>query len=207
MVGFVTAVNRVLADLNRGSDFASRVKEAIENAIVYYSGKRFAWNEARLGFTTADEYVSLSVAIVRIDTLTVDLSSSKEPLQHVTNEWIVGRKVDPNYTSDPVYYATLGRQLRLYPTPDQTYSFEATILQQYVDVSVSASDSASNIWLTEGLPLIQLRAEVEVLEHYIDGPEALAKADRLRVWEMENYQRLRSRANIEAGSGRVSPWI
>ena len=207
MPGLATVVSRIRTDLDRGTDFDSRIKEALENAIKFYRAKRFGWNEARIGFATADEYRSLSVDVVKIDTLTVDRTSTRFPLIPKPNDWIIERKVDPNFTSEPVYYAMAGRQLRFYPAPDQTYSFEATALLDLREISVSASDSASNAWLNEGEELIRMRAMAEVLEVYIDGPEALVKADRCRIREREAYQQLRSEANLLAASGRMQPWI
>lgn len=205
MVGFVTAVNRITADLNRGSDFASRVKEAMEAAIIFYEAKRLPWNQSRRGFTAATEYRSLSESFVLVDTITVDLGSSRQPLIAKPHSWINERKVDPNYTSEPVYYSQFARQLRFYPAPDQTYSFEATIIEAQTEISVSASDSASNIWTTEGLELIRVHAMIELLEMYIQGPEAYAQADRLRLREALEYRKLKAHANIEAASGRIQP--
>lgn len=207
MVGFVTAVNRITGDLNRGSDFASRVKEAIEAAIIFYQAKRLPWNQSRRGFTAATEYRSLSESYVLIDTLTVDLGSQRRALISKPHEWITERKVDPNFTSEPVYYAQFARQLRFYPAPDQTYSFEATIIESQTEISVSATDSASNIWTTEGLELIRVHVMIEMLEMYIGGAEAYAQADRLRLREAQEYRQLRSHANIEAASGRIQSWI
>lgn len=207
MVGFVTAVNRITGDLNRGSDFASRVKEAYEAAIVFYEAKRLPWNRSRRGFTANTEYRSLSESYVLIETLTVDLVSSRQPLIAKPHTWINERNVDPNYTSEPVYYSQFARQLRFYPAPDQTYSFEATIIEAQTEISASASDSASNIWTTEGFELIRLHTMIELLDLYIQGPEAYALADRLRVREAQEYRQLRSHANIEAASGRIQPCI
>jgi hypothetical protein len=70
-------------------------------------------------------------------------------------------------------------------------------------ISLSSSDSTSSNWLEEGYELIKTHAMVEVLENYIDGPDAYAKADRLRLREALVENELKRRANREQSSGRV----
>jgi len=42
-----------------------------------------------------------------------------------------------------------------------------------------------------------------MLEMYIDGPEAIAKADRLRLREQEAERELKRRANLEQSGGNI----
>jgi hypothetical protein len=79
-----------------------------------------------------------------------------------------------------------------------SYLFDLT------DISISTSDSlTTNAWFDEGYDVIRLHAMVEVLEMYIDGDEALQKADRLRAREQEAERELKRRANREQSSGNI----
>lgn len=207
MSGLATVVSDIADDLNRGSDFHARIRAAIERAIRRYRAKRLGFNEARTTFTNADEYRSLSVSWLEIDSLRLDDGTFYRPLTPKSFDFIEYESRDPNHTDEPVYFAVYGRQVRFYPAPDQTYSFQLAYLADLTGISASASDSASNAWINEGLELIRTSAMVELLEVYIDGPEALAKADRLRLREAQEYQRLKGRANREQGGGMLEPFI
>jgi hypothetical protein len=208
MPGFSTVVSDIASDLDRGSDFHARIRVAVQRAIQFYRSKRFGFNEARTTFTNSSEYRSLSVAWLEIDSLRVqDTGGHWRPLLEKSFGYIEQEARDPDHTDEPVYYAVYGRQVRFYPAPDATYSFQLAYLADLTEVSASASDSASNGWLNEGLELVRCRAMVELLEVYIDGPEAMAKADRLRLREQQELTQLKRRANREQGGGMVEPWI
>lgn len=208
MPGFATVVSDIASDLDRGSDFHARIRVAIQRAIQFYRAKRFGFNEARTTFTNNAEYLSLSVAWLEIDSIRLnDASGHFRPLHEKSFGYIEDQARDPDHTDEPVYYAVYGRQVRFYPAPDATYSFQLAYLADLTEVSASASDSASNGWLNDGLELIRCHAMVELLEVYIDGAESMAKAERLRVREQQELAQLKRRANREQGGGMVEPWI
>lgn len=208
MPGYATFVSEIADDLNRGSDFHARIRRAINSAIQHYKAKRFTFNEARATATSDAEYLSLSFAWMEIDSIRVqDDSDHWIPLTGKSFDEIEYRSIDPDDDDEPVYYAVYGQALRFWPIPDRTYSFQVAYLADFTDISLSASDSASNAWINEGRELIRCHAMAEILEMYIDGPEALQKADRLRLREAQEFNRLKSRANRQQGSGHVECWI
>jgi hypothetical protein len=207
MSGLVKLVSRIRDDINRGSDFDARIKQAIEDSIFYYRNVRLGFNTKRKTFVVAAEYVSLTANWIETDYITLERSSYRNALTEKTFHWVNEQNADPNYSSEPIYYAIQNRQLRLFPSPDQSYSVQMSYLYDLQNVSLSASDSASNAWTNEARNLIQMHSAIDLLENYIDGPEAQAKAARLRIRETDELKQLKRRANREQGSGMIEPFL
>lgn len=208
MPGLATVVARIRSDIDRGTDFDGRIKQAIEDAIHYYRGARFGFNTKRKDFVVSAEYTSLTANWLEADVIALERSAAYvNPLIEKPYTWIHSEKRDPDYEAEPQFFAIQNRQLRLYPAPDQTYSLQMSYLYDLQDVSISASDSAENAWLNEGLELIRAHATVDLLENYIDGPDAMAKAERIRLRERQEEKQLKRRANREQGGGMVLPWL
>lgn len=209
MVGFSTVVANIRGDINRGSAFDTRIKEAICNAIAFYRARRYGFNTKRkTNFSLSTEFTSLTATWLEMDYLkiTVPGTSSTGFLKTLIEENYVllnDRVTDASLSDEPEWFTIQNRMIRVYPAPDQSYSAEMQFLADLPEVSLSASDSASNAWLTEGYELIKTHATIEVLEMYIDGDEAPVKAQRLRFREVEVERELKRRGNREQSSGRV----
>lgn len=214
MPGLSTVVSRIESDLNRGTAFTARIKVAIDDAIHFYRATRFGFNTKRSAFLVSAEYTSLTADWLETDILTLERSDYSEPLIEKSYIFIHEEKEDPDFTSEPVYFAIQNRQLRLYPVPDHTYSVQMSylfdlggVLTTGTGAEFSASDSFSNAWLDEALELIRAHAMIDLYENHIDGPESFAKADRLRLREQLELKVLKRRANREQGAGVVEPWL
>lgn len=199
--GTITAIRN---DLNRGTDFDVRIQEALVNAITFYRARRYGFNTKRKGFSVSTEYTSLTANFIEIDYLKLTVSNYLKPLCEESYLLLNERMTDPSLSDEPVYFAVQDRNIRLYPPPDRSYSVEMHYLYDITGVSLSTSDSITiNAWLTEGYELIKTHAEIELLEMYIEGPEAMQKADRLRARETQVENELKRRANREQGAGKV----
>jgi hypothetical protein len=207
MSGFATVIARIREDLDRGTDFDSRIKRGIEDAIFYYRAVRFGFNSKRKTFSVSAEYTSLTANWIEADYLTLELSDARVKIVEKTPDWINEEMVTPDFTGEPRYFAIQNRQLRLYPPPDQSYSVQMSYLYDLQEVSSSASDSASNAWTGEAEPLIRMHTMVDLLELYVDGPESHSKAERYRLRESEELKQLKRRANREQGAGVIEPWL
>lgn len=214
MSGLATVVSRIREDINRGSDFDARIKRALNDSIHYYRAVRLGFNTKRKTFLASAEYTSLTANWVETDYLTLERSNYRNTLIQKTPDWINEERVSPSYSSEPIYYAIQNRQLRLFPAPDQSYSVEMSylydlggVLTDDTGADFSASDSFSNAWLGEAEALIRMHATVDLLENFIDGPEAHAKAERLRLREEQELKQLKRRANREQGSGMIEPFL
>lgn len=198
------AIAAIRGDLNRSTDFDARIQEAIANAIKFYRARRYGFNTKRSTIVLAGEFTSLSTDFIEIDYAKLEVSTRLKPLVERTYTWLNDMKRDVSLSSEPVWFAIQERLLRVYPPPDASYSTQIHYLYDLPGISLSTSDTTtSNAWLDEGYEVIRLHATVEVLEMYIDGPDAQAKADRLRLREAEAERELKRRANREQSSGQV----
>jgi hypothetical protein len=203
-------VERIREDLNRGSDYDSRIKRAIAEAIRFYRNKRLGWNlkRAYATLTSGNEYVSLPSDWIEADLLRLDQEERRDVLTEVGYDWIDEENQYGLNRGRPTNYALQHRTLRFYPTPDQTYTLMFSFQYELKDVSVSASDGATNAWLDEGEELIRKHAESELLVHYIDGGDAIAKGQLLRQECSDQIlPALESQAAREQSSGRIKAWI
>ncbi len=198
------AIAAIRGDLNRSTDFDARIQEAIVNAIRFYRARRYGFNVKRATIELAGEFTSLSSDFVEIDYAKLEVGSTLKSLFERTYTWLNETMRDASLSSEPVWFAIQERQLRVYPPPDRSYSTQIHYLYDLTGISLSTSDTTtSNAWLDEGYEVIRLHATVEVLEMYIDGPDAQAKADRLRLREVEAERELKRRANREQSSGQI----
>lgn len=211
MSGLATLVADIREDLNRGSDFDSRIKKAIQRAIEFYRARRYGFNQKRKDFTvnTSAEFASLTANWLEMDTLYIDTTSGIQTLDE-TNYQVLFENSNgrpSGFTNRPYRYAIQNRLLRFENPLDQTYSVHMSYLYDLTNISICASDSSSNAWTVEGKELIQTHASVDMLENFIEGDEAMAKALILRQREMQVEKEMKRRANREQGAGRVSPWM
>jgi hypothetical protein len=203
-------VSRIREDLDRGSDYDSRIKRAVAEAIRYYRSKRVGWNlkRAYATLTSGNEYVSLPSDWIEADLLRLDQEDRRDVLEEVTYDWIDDENQYALTRGRPYKYAIQNRTLRFYPTPDQTYTLMFSFQYELKDVSMSASDGVTNAWLDEGEELIRKHAMSELLVHYIDGPDAVAKGQLIRQeCEEDLLPTLESQAAREQSSGKIKPWI
>lgn len=203
-------VERIREDINRGTDYDARIKRAIADAIRFYRSKRLGFNikRAYAVLTSGNEYVSLPTDWIEADLLRLDKDDDREVMEEVTYDWIEDENVAGDQRGRPMKYAIQHRTLRLYPIPDQTYTLMFSFQYELKDVSVSASDNATNAWLEEGEELIRKHAMSDLYVLYIDGPESIQKGQLLRT-ECSDYilPVLEAQAAREQSSGRIKAWI
>jgi hypothetical protein len=207
MSTFATMRARIREELNRGSSYDSVINRAIDSAIVYY--RRFAFNSTRstTNAVAGVEYYVLPTDFIEADHMRLEESSSDwDPMIEVTYDWIEDHRRNADYRSRPQKYAIQNQELRVWPVPDQSYTFRMTYHSALTEVSASASDAATNAWMTDAEELIRLHAEADILETYIGGPDQAAKAQVLRAREQMIYGELKRLANRQQSTGRITPW-
>jgi hypothetical protein len=201
-----TMVRRIREDLDRGSDFDDRIKQAICDAIVYYSPNRLGFNtkRARALITSGMEYVSLPTDWVEADYLRLEDDGNRIPFDEVTYDWIEDRRENDDERGRPEKYAIQHREMRLWPTPDHSYTLVFSFQYEIRNVSISASDGETNAWMTEAEQLVRHWAQGDVLINHIDGPEANEKGVMLQA-KAENVflPKLEARAAREQSSGKI----
>jgi hypothetical protein len=210
MSTFGTMVRRIREDLNRGSDFDDRIKQAICDAIVFYSPNRLGFNtkRARALVTSGAEYVSLPLDWVEADYLRLEDDGQRIPFDEVTYDWIEDRRENDTDRGMPQKYAIQHREMRLWPIPDRSYTLVFSFQFQLGNVSISASDGETNGWMTDAEQLVRTWAQGDVLINHIRGPEAVEEGEGLQAKaERVFLPKLEARAAREQSSGKVRGFI
>lgn len=205
-----TMVARIREDLDRGIDYDARIRRAIDSAIRFYRAKRLGFNlkRARAVLTSGHEIVSLPLDWVEADFLRLEQNDQRHPLDEVTYDWIEDEYLDDDIRGRPCYYAIQHRELRLAPTPDQTYTLMMSFQFELQNVSISASDGETNAWMTEAEELIRKHAMADVLVSYIGGPESIATGQMLRrECDEVILPALEASAAREQSSGKIRAWL
>lgn len=202
---------RIRGDLNRGSQYDVRIRQAIIDAIQFYQSRRFTFNtkRAEASLTADAEYITLPTDFIEVDYLRIQDNNEYDPLREVTYHWIEDHRRNTAYTSRPEKYAVQNKELRLWPVSDSAYTLTISYVYELSEISQSATDGATNAWTNEAEELVRLHAMSDVLRHRIRGPEAIAEADNLdrRGGKIERvYKTLRRRANRQESTGRLTPW-
>ncbi len=202
-------VRRIRTDLNRGSSHDNRIKEAIVDAIRFYRARRMGWNQKRAStsLNPGNEYIVLPQAWLEVDALVLETTSDRDPLLEVTYDWIDDHSRARNTDGRPTHYAIENRRLRFYPVPDTSYSLVMSFLYELRDVSVSASDGATNAWMSEGEELIRKHSLADLKINYIGG-EQIGEGERLRQ-EVSDIiaPALEAQAARETTTGRLRSWL
>jgi len=209
MSTFGTMQERIRDELNRGTGYDVYIRRAIVSAIDFYKSRRFTWNIKR-GFTTTSagqEYYAMPTDFIEADMMRILYNSGDftDPMPEITYRWIEDHRHNLNYRSEPEKFALQGDELRLWPVPDDGYQIMMTYLYEDLTVSASASDGATNNWMTDGEEMIRARAKADILANYIRGQEAILESQIHASREKEVFRQLRRKANRNQSAGRLTP--
>lgn len=202
-------VRRIRTDLNRGSSHDTRIKEAIADAIKRFRGKRLGFNQknSRTVLLSDQEMIALPTDWVEVDFLRLERNTDRYPLREVSYDWIEDRQRGMPSDGEPTKFAIQNRQLRFYPIPDQSYSLVMSFLCDLPEVSVSASDAATNAWMVEGEELVRKQAMGDLLVTYIGGARVLEGKAMLQEVDQVIMPTLEGKAAREQTSGQVRPFL
>lgn len=202
-------VQRIRVDLNRGSNYDARIKQAIVDSIAYYKNKRLGFNikRARALLTSGNETVSLPTDWLEADYLRLEKDGDRDPLREVTYDWMEEHMRDDDESGRPSKFAVQHRELRLFPIPDKSYTLVLSFHYELKDVSLSASDGATNGWTTEAEEMVRKHAMSELYVNYIGGPESVAKGSLLRAECSKLLEMLEAAASREQSSGKIRAWM
>lgn len=210
MSTFGTMVERIREDIDRGTDFDTRIKNAICDAIVYYQTSRLGFNtkRARALITSGMEMLSLPLDWVEADYLRLEDDGQRIPFDEVTYGWIEDRRENDDDRGMPSKYAIQHREMRLWPIPDHSYTLVFSFQYELGGISICASDATTNAWMTEAEQLIRTWAMGDVLINYVDGPEATDKGLMLQAKAENTYlPKLEARAAREQSAGRLQGFL
>lgn len=200
--------DRIADELDR-ADLTNQITRAIKTAIAFYERRPFYFNEQRtISFATIDgqEYYGsaedsdipnlLSIEHLKI----AETASNKYDLERKPFEELAA--YSSGTTEDegkPVWYAYYGKQIRLYPIPDASYSIYGAGIIALADLSATTD---TNAWMTDGEALIRARAKWDLYTHVIKEVES---AQLMKAAESEELRSLMAATSARKATGRILP--
>lgn len=179
-----------IADELARADLAPQIALAITDAIAEASTHRFWFMEVR-GLTipltagTAN-YTSDDVAgLIEIDRLALITGGQRRTLRAINDDELDRMNDGTPPQGEPYAYARYGDQLRLYPTPRQTYTVSIDGLW---NGGALILDTDSNIWTTSGERYIRTLAKRDISANLMHDMEAAVGYDKLAQRYREELQ-------------------
>lgn len=198
---------RISDEMKRGelSASATAVQNSVLDAIKFFEGRRFPFNEFidATHTTTSGTYavtITATLRIVNLDAVKVTVNNRLYALTPRT--WQELESIDSGqWTGYPDYYARYDEDLlRLYPTPNGTYTVTLSGTRKLETVSAGASASASNAWTGVAEEAVRLHAKGTLFRDQLRAPElAGAMFQEAERW-MREY---RKTAGQYARGGRL----
>lgn len=185
---------------------SSAVQTSVLDAIRFFENRRFVFNEFKDTLKTgaaSATYVTLSVAgisrILLLDSIKAIIGQRDYPLKHTT--WHEIESIDSGqWFGYPEYWAIHSNEIRLYPPPNDSYVYRLSGLQRLSDISAGASAQATNAWMTEGEPLIRLRAKATLFRDHLRN---LPLYREFNQFAGEVYREMNRETVAKVASGKV----
>lgn len=181
MSTYGTMRSRIADELHR-TDLNTQINRAIVSAIATWETEPLWFNEAFSTFTTVAGQLTYSAAdasltdLVKIRSIRLDVSTSREALTEWTWAEFVENNVSTSQQSVPDYYAYVAEKLLLFPVPNATYTGQIVMVRRLPEISLSATDNATNAWMTHAEELIRQRAKALVRIDNLENETAKAEA-------------------------------
>jgi len=216
MSTFGTIKGRVSDEMKRGELSASStaVQASVLSAIAHLERRRFPWNEFEGASATASSsalYVPFSrftqdggvtfISPLIIDSLKVQVNGRDYQLLRKTFRHIDAIDADEWY-GYPDWYAVHGQQIRLYPGPNQEMVLSLSGVKRLTEVSISASASATNAWVTDGEELVRLIAKSMLFRDELRAPDL---AGYFRQEANDIMREIQRETIAKTSSGRLTP--
>jgi hypothetical protein len=206
MATYLDMINRI-SDESLRSDMASQIKLCIQDAIGHYEVERFWFNQFRdrTFMTTAGQefygevdHVDIPL-VLEFDAATLTVGSTRWPLVKTGYVEIEDWNADASARGQPTHYAYWGRQIRLYPVPDNAYQIR---LSGLFKLPALVADGDANAWTEDAEELVRHRAKAILYSQYLRDD---ANAGRAAALEMTAFERLSSTTARRLASGGIRP--
>ena len=210
MSTYGTMRSRIASEMKRGDISASAtcVGRAIMSSIAFWEHKRFDFNEfsgqdfTASASTTYVPFSQIGINVLKVDTLKAIIGSRDYPL--IARSFRQMNDVDAGqWFGYPDYYALRGSDLRLYPPPNDDFAMRMSGIQQLTDVSLNASNAATNSWMVEAEEMIRLKAKANLWRDELRSMETALQfeAEAGRSWKISPFRRATNRTS----TGRIRP--
>lgn len=206
MSTFGTIKQRVADEMKRGEITASStaVQTSVLDAIKFYEKRTMWFNEAvdtsQVTVADAATLSAMPTGLIRINSFKVTVSGSDvviDPMNYNTMDAIDSKVT----TGRPDYYAIYGDKIRLYPTPNASYTCTISFIKRLPEISASATTNATNAWVNECEGMIRKRAKGELFQN------ELRNYNEASYWfgESEKEYNELNRQNVGRRSGYIKP--
>lgn len=200
MATYRSVRNNILTDLFRVGTLTAQANTAIQDAVKFYEGEPFWFNETRATASTvsAQAFYGVPYDFVELVSLTITINGSTHRLLNKPYEYIEERhESDDSSLGYPQVYAIYDEQIRLWPIPNSSaWSLTFSYIRRFDDLE---DEGDTNVWTNEAEALIRARAEGYLLTRILDEPD---KAGRVRRIEAEEFTRLKGETNRRLMTGR-----
>ena len=200
MATYGAVVNRIVDELPRGdASITAVVAQQLLDAVSFYTTDRFWFNEKHTTLTTSSSlaYYSWPSDLLEIDSVVVsDTGGTEYELEPMDFKSM--NALDGGTTfGRPIWYSTYNKQFRLYPVPDQTYTF--VVSHQYSPATLSATSDTS-VWTVEAESLIRARTKYLLSAGRFKDAEG---ASFYKSLEQEEYTRLKDQTEKLLNTGKL----
>ena len=189
-------------------DLSANIRSSIKGAIRFYESEFFYFNDGRstINTVTGQEYYGVPSDYIKPLTMTLTTSNYTYILSPRTHAWMEENSTNENWTGRPEAYCFFAGQVRLYPIPNASdYRLEMAYIKTLGEISATASDSATNAWMTDAEEVIRLHAKVDVMQNVIREAEVNQEAAMLVQREERIADRLRYESSSRRATGRLKP--
>lgn len=179
--------DNILNDTRR-TDLTAVAETAIKAAVKHYEDERWWFNERRACFATTpgEPRLPLPDDFLECDSILITISANRYRL-HTESKFVMDELFTSNDISNqPDRYMIYDSQIKLYPTPDATYSI--TMSYQYVLPELSVS--SSTVWTNEMYNLIRFHSLEDIYSNTLHNEKRATRAERS---ETKEYKRVKKR--------------
>lgn len=198
MATYGAVVQRIIDELPRGdTSITAIVQQQLLSAIDFYTTDRFWFNEKQTTLTTSSSlaYYSYPSDLLETDSVVIFNGGNKYTLDPMTYQEMDAIDSGTSF-GRPCWYSTYGKQFRLYPVPNATYTF--IVSHQYTIATLSAS-TETNAWTTEAESLIRARTLKLCSARFKDRDSA----QMYQMLEDQEYARLKAQTDKLLGTGVI----
>lgn len=180
--------SRIARELNR-DDIGDEISAAVQSSIEYYQRHPFTFNFKREAlFMEPGERTPVPADMYDPYNLRVKVTPSHwDTLFPRAYSVLENLYTSPAVYGNPDLYAIFGGYIYVYPQIDATAS---AIFSYLYKVDAPINDADGNAWTTDAEELIRMRAESDLYEVVLRGKEAYEAANRIRLREAEQLNKL-----------------
>lgn len=161
--------DRIASELGDRTDLNTNIVAAIQSAIKFYENTPLWFNEEEDTTDTVAGIASYALPenFIELTSVTVDTGNGDQcELKRIPQEAM--RSLELTSDGEPRVFSIYREELKLYPTPNDTFELTLCYLRELDDISAI---SDTNAWMVEGEELIRMHAKQDVRMNVLQLPE------------------------------------